>query len=64
VGDDLQRERLRAIQKSHIRILIKELQGFMRKQLPPAKWERTEDEKVAHWRSLEKLVGRIGTKWR
>jgi endogenous inhibitor of DNA gyrase (YacG/DUF329 family) len=61
--DNMQRERLREIQKSHITELMHELQEFIRKQLPPQKWERTEDEKVAHWRSLEKLVGRIGTKW-
>ena len=64
VPDALQRERLRTIQKSHISALINELQEFIRKQFPPQKWERTGDEKVAHWRSLEKLVGRIGTKWR
>ena len=64
MGDGPQRERLRAIQKSHIRVLISELQAFIGKQRPPQKWERTGDEKVAHWRSLEKLVGRIGTKWR
>jgi hypothetical protein len=64
VRDESQRQRLREIQKSHIAALIHELQEFIKKKDPPLKWERTGDEKIAHWRSLEKLVGRTGTKWR
>ena len=64
VRNDVQRERLRAIQKSHITILMHELQEFIRKKFPPLRWERTGAEKLAYWRSLEKLVGRKGTKWR
>ncbi len=63
VRDDLQRERIWTIQKTHTTVLMEELQEFIRKQLPPLKWERTGDEKLAYWRSLEKLVGRTGTKW-
>ncbi len=62
--DDAQRERMWTIQTRHIAALIHELKVFIRKRLPPQKWERTEDEKFAYWRSLEKLVGRQGTKWR
>ncbi len=62
--DDAQRERMWTIQTRHIAALIQELKVFIRKRLPPQKWERTEDEKFAYWRSLEKLVGRQGTKWR
>ncbi len=64
VRDDIQRERLRVIQKNHITTLIYELQEFIKKKFPPLRWERTGAEKLAYWRSLEKLVGRKGTKWR
>jgi hypothetical protein len=63
VRDDMQRERLRAIQKNHTAALMHELREFIRKKLPPLRWERTGDERLAYWRSLEKLVGRRGTKW-
>jgi len=64
IRDESQRQRLREIQKKHIDALVGELQEFIKKKDPSRKWERTGDEKVAHWRSLEKLVGRTGTKWR
>ena len=61
--NDIVRERLRMSQRSHIITLIHELQEFIRKKNPSLRWERTTDEWIAYWRSLEKLVGRQGTKW-
>ncbi len=62
--DERVKERLKVIHESHITELIHELEEFIKKKDPPQKWERTEDEKLSYWRSLEKLVGRQGTKWR
>lgn len=61
---DLHREQLRVIQKSHMIALIYEFREYIRKKLPPLRWERSGAEKLAYWRSLEKLVGRQGSKWR
>jgi len=35
---------------------------FIRKKLPPLRWEQTKDEKNSGFRAIEKLIGRPGTK--
>jgi len=51
------------IQRNHVITLIHELQEFIRKYLPPLRWERTDDEKFAYYRAIEKLVGKEGIKY-
>jgi hypothetical protein len=57
------KEKIFSIQKQHIEILLRELEGFIRKQRRTLRWQRTDDEKRAYMRALEKLVATRGVKW-
>jgi hypothetical protein len=57
------KEKIYSIQKQHIEILLRELEGFIRKQDRTLRWLRTDDEIRSYIRALEKLVGKTGVKW-
>ena len=59
-NDDHIRNLLLDIQKDHINTLLNELKEFIRKKGPSLRWERTDDEKVAYFRAIEKIAGRDG----
>lgn len=43
-----------------LKLLTTELDEFIRKKDPPLVWERTEDERKAPARAVERLVGWLG----
>lgn len=57
------KKELLSIQRNHITMLTQELEEYIRKHLPPLKWERTYDEKIAYYRAIEKLVGKEGVEY-
>jgi len=57
------KKELFTIQRNHVTTLVHELQEFIRKYLPPLRWDRTDDEKFAYYRAIEKLVGKEGVKY-
>jgi hypothetical protein len=61
--DTALKEKIFDIQKRHIEILLRELEGFIRKQHRTLRWQRTDDEISSYIRALEKLVATRGIKW-